>query len=239
MEKGSKNNTITTIVFSILVIVIACLIGYICYDKTKEEPKENNSGTQKTEEPKKENVVLNVEVKDNLLYVNNNKVDFYSVSAIKGNYANENEFYCSNGVEQSIETKYDLYKMNDVILVKLTPCNYDYQYVENYFVDANGKVLKKINGANADIELSINDTLFDVEKVEENTIYLSTTVDRAKYYGGVVCNKIKAGNGDEIVEYVDKITYANGEFKLEKAVSKTTYNEYNASGKNNQKCVID
>ena len=209
------------------------------YDNRMADRYDIPNGQDKTDD-KKDEEGIKVEEKDNILYVNGNKVDFYSKSNIRDKYDNENAFYCSNGVEKRIDVKnYETYNMKDVVLVKLTPCNYDYQYVENYFVDSNGKVLRSVNGENADIELSINDALFDVKKIEDNQIYLSTTVDRAKYYNSRVCDKIKEDKGNEIVEYTDKITYENGEFRLDKAVETTTYIKYYENGKNGVPCIVE
>lgn len=228
-NKGNGGLKAIIVVLSLAVIGFA---AYLVYDKVINKDKTEIKPTPTPSDESK----INVEVKDNMLYVNGNKVDLYSVSSIKNNYENENEFYCSNVVGKSAQLS--TYPMKDIVLVKFTPCNYEYQYVENYFVDASGKVLKTINGKNADIELSINDTVFGVEKIDGNQIYLSTTVDRAKYYGGVVCNKIKENKGNEIVEYTDKITYENGEFKLDKAVETKTYNEYFENGNNIDSCSV-
>ena len=105
-----------------------------------------------------------VEEKNNMLYVNNNKVDFYSVSdaAKEYDYTSEDDFYNRNS-----GAGYIYYIIGDVVFVRFSASG-DAFSDELYFVDNNGKIIKKINGENADMILSRNTGIIDSVEVRRN-----------------------------------------------------------------------
>lgn len=225
--ESKRMSTGVVVLITTLVIALIGTISFIVYDKVikKEEVKEpitNEENKPSNEVVKKE---INVEIKNNMFYVNNNKVDFYSVSDLRNNYTDESSFYCANGEDDNYEpTAFEYKVLDNFVFAKFKPCRAIYAY-SYYLVDENGKIMKKINGQNADIKLSIDHEYINVEKVEGNSIYLSTK-EYSQYVNYTVCDKITNGQGNEGYKYIDKITYNNGEFKVEKAVETITYNEY-------------
>ncbi len=207
-----------------------------------EKKEENVNNTQK-EQVKEE---IRVEEKDGMLYVNGNKVDFYSAFENKNFYVKEEDFYICNNVANGYLAadgniyNGDLYDMqyvilDDLVYVTISPCYY--MTYTNYFIDREGKIVKSLGGSkvSADINLS-GDILYSnkikATKVEGNSIYF-TTYDPVELYLEYYCSNISGTSKEnEIYEYVDKITYVNGEFNLEKAIETKTYKEYAASGYN-------
>ncbi len=251
-----------------IIVVLMCIITgitsiyiYKKYDKANEDikkdsekrtenntqkgnntvtPSNNNSGSTETEKvvvtPTESVVTLNVEVKNNRFYVNGNMVDFYTPSEVRANnnVHSEDEFYC-NGTEK---TGYRYEQVGDVLFVQVEPCNTIY-ITENYFVDATGKILKKVNGYLPDITLSTTDPFIEIAKITDNSIYLIVR-DTGIILGSEqpVCDRIAAGKQEDIARYVDKITYENGEFTVEYAVDKTTFAQYRVIRKINCPDVV-
>lgn len=239
-----KAKTVIIVVLMCIIAGVTSIVVYKNYEKANDEikndnknrtennvQKENNTVTPSTNNesnvvtPTQSVVTLNVEVKGNKFYVNGNMVDFYTPSEVRANeYAHtEDEFYC-NGSNEKTTYKYE--QVGDILFVSIEPCNTIY-IQENYFVDANGKILKKINGYLPDITLSTTDPFMNVEKISENSIYLSVkNKDIILNSDSAICDKIAQGNQNDVALYVDKITYANGEFTLENAVDTKSFNEY-------------
>ena len=83
--ESKRLSTGIVVLITTLVIAVVGLVGFIVYDKVikKEEVKEpttNEQNKPSTEEDKPSNEIVkkdfNVEIKNNILYINNNKVDF-------------------------------------------------------------------------------------------------------------------------------------------------------------------
>lgn len=227
MEK--KNNTIITVVITLLVVAVLGLGGFIVYDKViNKGDNKTNSNTQENNNSNEgqKTVALNVEIKNNRFYVNGNQVDFYSKSKLSniendqyGYYKTENDYY------NNCEYKYE--KVGEVLYVNARQNNM-LGVDEYYFVSSDGKILEIINGENSTIELSSTSALLDVEKIEGNSIYFKVEPIILKINGtDGYCQAVKNYGIDGTAIYIDKVTYlGNGKFKLDKAVDKITYGEY-------------
>lgn len=226
MEKGQKNSVGLKVLIIILTIALLGLSGYIVYDKVikKDEVKEpivNEENKPSNEIERKE---INIKFDENhMLYVNDNKVDFYNESDYKLYITNESEFYYRNN--EFIEYEYEV--IDDVVFVK-TVVPFVLYGEEYYFIDATGKIIKKIGGTNSDIEFSVNSLIQKTELKESNSIYFTiNNSDIAFNSECAICDRLSKGEQNEIAVYVDRITYlGNGEFKLDKAVETMTYDEY-------------
>ena len=241
MENKRQLSTGIVVLITTLVIALIGTISFIVYDKVikKDEVKEPTTNEENNEikepvtneenNPSNEVVKgeMNVEVKNNMLYVNNNKVDFYSVSdLVKAyNYTSEDDFYNRNSVSAS----YSYNIIGDVVFVRFVSAAIAYD-AEYYFVDNNGKIIKKINGENADMILSINTSIIDSVEVRRNfhsVYFIIKNSDVAMGSEAAICDRFAKGEENEIAVYVDRIAYlGNGEFKLYKAVETMTYEQY-------------
>ena len=239
--ESKRMSTGVVVLITTLVIALIGTISFIVYDKVikKAEVKEpiTNEENNEIKEPvtneenKPSNEVVTgkiiVEEKNNMLYVNNNKIDFYSVSdaAKKYDYTSEDDFYNRD----SAGAGYIYYIIGDVVFVRFSASGEAFSD-ELYFVDNNGKIIKKINGENADMILSRNTDIIDSVEVRRNFLsvyFIIKNSDVAMGSEAAICDRFAKGEENEIAVYVDRIAYlGNGEFKLYKAVETMTYEQY-------------
>lgn len=152
-------------------------------------------------------------------------VDFYSKSDYKNKYNSEAKFYSNS---RTYETK----QIDDVIFVKTYISDYYANEAEYYFVDSNGNIIKKINGTNPDITLSVNDDNLQViiNRIENNEIYFEVYKNRKimEATGSSICSlRYDSVKMKDAYYYIDKITYlGNNEFKLDQKVETKMYDDY-------------
>ena len=185
----------------------------------------------------KENKIIDnsnskIEIKNNIFYINGNKVDLYNKSDYKNQYGNESNFY--NATEYDENRQYDYKVINDVVFVKtyFSYFSYFYKEAEYYFIDGKGNIVKKINGNNADIVLSVNDNNLEVmiDHIDGNTIYLDVYKNPMliELTHGAMCSlRYNAEKMKDVYYYIDKITYIGDDnFNVEQKIETKMYDEY-------------
>ena len=192
----------------VLLTIMMCISLITGCGKKKKVINDNTN-----EKVEKEQV--NVQVKDNQIYINNKLVDLYKEYG--NDKINEEDFYNL----ENITYKYEI--MEDIVYLEVESDIYK----EAFFVDKNGIVLKKISDMN--LSLKKSDDLnylvaYDILKVEGNSIYLNVK----RFYESAACSDVLDNKEDAIYSTVDKITYVGeNKFTIEKKVSDTiTSGEY-------------
>lgn len=189
-------------IFVVLLFVLS--INFVTGCGVKDKKEENNKDNEIKEE-RKDNLIVNVE--DNILYVNDKKIDLYKEISSD---LSEEDFY------NDIEYKYEL--MEDIIYVEVNSNTYN----DSFFVDKDGNIIEKLSNMELSLSNDVDDVnmlvLFDISKVEGNSIYLKVK----RVYESAACTDVLNENEDAIYSTIDKITYlGNNKFKIEKKVSDT------------------
>lgn len=192
----------------VLLTIMMCISLITGCGKKKKVINDNTN-----EKVEKEQV--NVQVKDNQIYINNKLVDLYKEYG--NDKINEEDFYNLENI------KYNYEIMEDIVYLEVESDIYK----EAFFVDKNGIVLKKISDMN--LSLKKSDDLnylvtYDILKAEGNSIYLKVK----RFYESAACSDVLDNKEDAIYSTVDKITYVGeNKFTIEKKVSDTiTSGEY-------------
>lgn len=177
------------------------------------------SNSKKTEDTPIENpekATLNVQVKDDMFYVNDHMVDLYEECS--NDNISEEEFYNSE------EIKYNYEIVGDIVYLELK----SQECLARVFIDSDGHIIERLE--NMDLSLSTDKedpnslVTYEVSKVEGNSIYLKVR----RFYESAACTDVLNNNEDAIYSTIDKITYLDdGTFKIEKGISDTmTSGEY-------------
>ena len=193
----------------VLLTIMMCISLITGCGKKKNAAKDNKN----IENIEKEKI--NVQVKDNQIYINDKLVDLYK--EYDNDKINEEDFYNL----ENVKYKYEI--MDDIVYLDVESDIYK----EAFFVDKNGIVLKKISDMN--LSLKKNDDLnysvaYDILKAKGNSIYLKVR----RFYESAACSDVLDNKEDAIYSTVDKITYVGeNKFTIEKKVSDTiTSGEY-------------
>ena len=179
-----------------------------CKDKNKkieDNPIENS-----------EKVTLNVQVKDDMFYVNDHKVTLYEECS--NDNISEEEFYNSEEIQYNYEI------VGDIIYLELK----SQECWDRFLIDSDGNIIERLS--NMDLSLSTDKAdqnslvTYEVSKVEGNSIYLKVR----RFYESAACTDVLNNNEDATYSTIDKITYLeDGTFKIEKGISDTmTSGEY-------------
>lgn len=166
------------------------------------------------ENPEKE--TLNVQVKDDIFYVNDHMVALYEECS--NDNISEEEFYNS----EEIQYNYEIVGDNIYLEFKSQEC------WDRFFIDSDGNIIERLS--NMDLSLSTDKedsnslVTYEVSKVEGNSIYLKVR----RFYESAACTDVLNNNEDATYSTIDKITYLeDGTFKIEKGISDTmTSGEY-------------
>lgn len=193
----------------VLLTIMMC-ISLITGCGKKKKVTNDNTNIEKAEKEQ-----INVQVKDNQIYINDKLVDLYK--EYDNDKISEEDFYNL----ENITYKYEI--MEDIVYLEVESDIYK----EAFFVDKNGIVLKKISDMN--LSLKKSDDLnylvaYDILKAEGNSIYLKVR----RFYESAACSDVLDNKEDAIYSTVDKITYVGeNKFIIEKKVSDTiTSGEY-------------
>lgn len=188
-----------------IVILLSVILGISlvtgCGVKEKEEKKQDSESKEEIKE------ALKVNVDNNILYVNDKKIDLYKESSSS---LSEEEFY------NDIDYKYEL--MEDIIYVRVSSNS----FADSFFIDKDGSVIEKLSNMELSLASDKDDVnmqvSFDISKVEGNSIYIRVK----RLYESAACTDVLNENEDAIYSTIDKITYlGNNKFKIEKKVMDT------------------
>ena len=219
MLNDNKNKTVT-IVMAILILMVLGLSGYIIYDKVLQG-NENLKEDASIEEGNPSTDVKNIDIsmKDNVVYVNGNKVDMYTYFTKKdANHSewwnNESDFYMhkDGGVDAYFEYKI----IDDIVFIVYEPANY--LGSQMVFVDKNGVI-------NYDVDDAIAFNGIRYSYVEGNSIIIENRTADA-HYEGQACNKVSEGLGNEVGITYYKVKYlGDNKFDIDRKYKELTYND--------------
>ena len=230
MLNDNKNKTVT-IVMAILILMVLGLSGYIIYDKVLQG-NENLKEDEKIEEtnpkedanigegnPSTDGENMDISMKDNVVYVNGNKVDMYNYFTKKdANHSewwnNESDFYMhkDGGVDAYFEYKI----IDDIVFIVYEPANY--LGSQMVFVDKNGVI-------NYDVDDAIAFNGIRYSYVEGNSIIIENRTADA-HYEGQACNKVSEGLGNEVGITYYKVKYlGDNKFDIDRKYKELTYND--------------
>lgn len=157
-----------------------------------------------------EKATLNVQVKDDMFYVNDNKVDLYKECSNEN--ISEEEFYNSE------ETQYKYEIVGDIVYLELESQG----CLDRFFINRNGKIIERLSNMEFSLSTDEEDSnslvTYEVSKVEGNSIYIKVR----RFYESAACTDVLNNNENATYSTIDKITYLDdGTFKIEKGISDT------------------
>ena len=211
--KNANSNKIVIIIIGILVLGLG---GYFVYDNVIKGNSQKNDNVE-NENSKDDTAKMDVTMKDNIVYVNGNKVDMYTLfnkrNSYRINYNNETEFYAHRDGGTDATLEYEI--IDDIVFIDYSPANT--LGMELMFADKNGKI-------NYDASEKAGFGGIQFYNVEGKDIILEH--GRYSLLESTVCDKVALGLGNEIAITYDKIRYlGNNEFDIEKKYKELTYNE--------------
>ena len=227
--KNANSNKIVIIIIGILVLGLG---GYFVYDnvikgnsqkndnvenENSKDDNENSTNDGINSKEEDDTAKMDVTMKDNIVYVNGNKVDMYTLfnkpNSYRINYNNETEFYAHRDGGTDATLEYEI--IDDIVFIDYSPANT--LGMELMFADKNGKI-------NYDASEKAGFGGIQFYNVEGKDIILEH--GRYSLLESTVCDKVALGLGNEIAITYDKIRYlGNNEFDIEKKYKELTYNE--------------
>lgn len=176
----------------------------------------NSKKTEDTPIENPEKATLNVQVKDDMFYVNDHMVTLYEECS--NDNISEEEFYNSEEIQYNYEI------VGDIVYLELKSQG----CWDRFFIDSDGNIIERLS--NMDLSLSTDKedsnslVTYEVSKVEGNTIYLKVR----RFYESAACTDVLNNNEDATYSTIDTITYlGDGTFKIAKGISDTmTSGEY-------------